>query len=176
MAGLSYRGDINSNDVIAKACLRQGSFVPGNRGKPTTGGRSASAARRAMLRVVPDGHCSAVHIKPYSGPTCQGHSAHENPDNHVYCYTKDVPTELVSAPGVGFGRRSFFDNDSRRVASATFPDGSNKPPASIAIHRLLEVGADTFPFGGESDEIVGACYCRGSSLFRLHGNRQGASQ
>ena len=50
------------------------------------------------------------------------------------------------------------------------------PLGSLAIYQLLEIGADTFPFGEESDEIVGACYCRGSSLFRLHGNRQGASQ
>ena len=30
--------------MIAKACLRQGSFAPGNPGIATTGGRSASAA------------------------------------------------------------------------------------------------------------------------------------
>ena len=35
---------------------------------------------------------------PYSGPTCQGHSAYENPGNQaVYCYTKDVPVEMVSS-------------------------------------------------------------------------------
>ena len=31
--------------MIAKACLRQGSFAPGNRGIATTGGRSAPAQR-----------------------------------------------------------------------------------------------------------------------------------
>src|SRR6476646_1370555 len=35
---------------------------------------------------------------PYSGPTCQGHSTYENPGNQaVYCYTKDVPTAIVSS-------------------------------------------------------------------------------
>ena len=46
----------------------------------------------------------------------------------------------------------------------------------VAIHELLEIGADIFDFGGKSDENVGACYCRGSGLFRMHGHRQGASQ
>ena len=31
--------------MIAKACLRQGSFAPGNQGVATTGGRSAAAQR-----------------------------------------------------------------------------------------------------------------------------------
>ena len=37
-------------DVIAKACLRQGSFAPGNPGMSTTGGRSASAAPQSQLQ------------------------------------------------------------------------------------------------------------------------------
>ena len=36
--------------VIAKACLRQGSFAPGNPGMSTTGGRSASAAPQSHLQ------------------------------------------------------------------------------------------------------------------------------
>ena len=35
--------------MIAKACLRQGSFAPGNPGIATTGGRSAAAQRRSHI-------------------------------------------------------------------------------------------------------------------------------
>ena len=38
--------------MIAKACLRQGSFVSGNRGKPTTGGRSAAQLGSSAERFV----------------------------------------------------------------------------------------------------------------------------
>ena len=37
--------------MIAKACLRQGSFAPGNQGIATTGGRSAAAQRRSHIVV-----------------------------------------------------------------------------------------------------------------------------
>ena len=36
--------------MIAKACLRQGSFARGNRGIATTGGRSAGAAQQSHLQ------------------------------------------------------------------------------------------------------------------------------
>ena len=41
--------------MIAKACLRQGSFVQGNRGIATTGGRSAAAQRRSHI-------CNAARV------------------------------------------------------------------------------------------------------------------
>ena len=48
-------------DVIAKACLRQGSFALGNRGIATTGGRSASAAQQSHLLRLPMGtHSNAI--------------------------------------------------------------------------------------------------------------------
>ena len=35
---------------------------------------------------------------PYSASTCQGHSAYDKPTNQlVYCYTKDVPADMVSS-------------------------------------------------------------------------------
>ena len=35
---------------------------------------------------------------PYSAPNCQGHSAYDKPgDQTVYCYTKDIPPEMVTA-------------------------------------------------------------------------------
>ena len=40
--------------MIAKACLRQGSFVQGNRGIATTGGRSAAAQRRSHICISKD--------------------------------------------------------------------------------------------------------------------------
>ena len=50
--------------MIAKACLRQGSFAPGNPGIATTGGRSASAA--------PQSHFFRVLSRPlaYRQPHC----------------------------------------------------------------------------------------------------------
>src|SRR6476659_3400228 len=35
---------------------------------------------------------------PYSGPDCPGRSAYDKPnDQPVYCYTKDVPADMVSS-------------------------------------------------------------------------------
>ena len=51
MISIAVSIEITSSDMtsIAKACLRQGSFAPGNPGMSTTGGRSASAAQQSHL-------------------------------------------------------------------------------------------------------------------------------
>jgi|SRR5512132_4130658 hypothetical protein len=57
---------------------------------------------------------------PYSGPTCQGHSAYENPAGQsVYCYTKDVPADMVSTYRVTLASRP--SNDEARGGPITAP-------------------------------------------------------
>ena len=47
---------------------------------------------------------------PYSGSTCQGHSAYENPASQsIYCYTKDVPADMVSTYRVTLASRPSND-------------------------------------------------------------------
>src|SRR5262245_9290724 len=48
---------------------------------------------------------------PYSAPTCAGHSAYESPQSgqSVYCYTKDVPADMVNTYRVSLA--SHLPND-----------------------------------------------------------------
>jgi hypothetical protein len=48
---------------------------------------------------------------PYSGPSCPGHSAYDNPQSgqSVYCYTKDVPADMVSTYRVTLASRPSND-------------------------------------------------------------------
>ena len=66
---MKSRSDI---DVIAKACLRQGSFAPGNPGMSTTGGRPAPQKRdsdavkaRAELIIRAATYLASVPVASY---------------------------------------------------------------------------------------------------------------
>src|SRR6476660_2750667 len=79
------------------SCSRHEHLAPINYSPPTTG-LSDIEIRTAIVQqsiTSYQGPCPC----PYSGLTCQGHSAYDNPKTgqSVYCYTKDVPADMVSS-------------------------------------------------------------------------------
>src|SRR5258705_5222739 len=80
------------------SCSRHERLTPVNYSPPPSAGPSEVEIRTAIVQqsiTSYQGPCPC----PYSGPTCQGQSAYDNPKTgqSVYCYTKDVPAEMVSS-------------------------------------------------------------------------------
>jgi hypothetical protein len=78
-------------------CSRHEPLAPINYNPPISSGTSEEGIRTTIVQesiIRYQGPCPC----PYSGPSCQGRSAYEKPTvPPVYCYTKDVPSEMVSS-------------------------------------------------------------------------------
>jgi hypothetical protein len=82
--------------LLLASCSRHEPPVPVNYSPPPSAEPSEVGIRTAIVQqsiVSYTGPCPC----PYSGPTCQGHSAYDKREPTVYCYTKDIPAEMVSA-------------------------------------------------------------------------------
>ena len=65
---------------------------------------------------------------PYSAPNCQGHSTYDKPGNHsVYCYTKDIPVEIVTAYRANPGLRTSNGEASGDPLSIRAPQHASPP-------------------------------------------------
>ena len=65
---------------------------------------------------------------PYSAPNCQGRSAYDKPGNQsVYCYTKDIPVEIVTAYRAKPGLRT---SNGEASGAPTFHKGTSACLAS----------------------------------------------
>ena len=65
---------------------------------------------------------------PYSAPTCQGGSAYDKTGNQsVYCYTKDIPVEMVTAYRANPGLRTSNGEASSGPLSITAPQHASSP-------------------------------------------------
>ena len=79
------------------SCSRHEHLTPVNYSPAPSEGLSDIGIRTAIVQqsiTSYQGNCPC----PYSGPTCQGQSGYEKPTGQsVYCYTKDVPADMVSS-------------------------------------------------------------------------------
>ena len=77
------------------SCSRHEHLAPINYSPPTTGPDTEIRTAIVQQSITSyQGPCPC----PYSAPTCEGHSAYDKPTNQlVYCYTKDVPADMVSS-------------------------------------------------------------------------------
>src|SRR6476646_11013462 len=79
------------------SCSRHEHIAAINYSPPPTAGASEVGIRTTIVQqsiTSYQGTCPC----PYSGPDCPGRSAYDKPnDQPVYCYTKEVPADMVSS-------------------------------------------------------------------------------
>src|SRR5262245_59339266 len=92
------------------SCSRHEHLMPVNYSPPPSAERSDVEIRTTLVQQSIKNYQGACPC-PYSAPSCAGHSAYDNPQSGqpVYCYTKDVPADMVSTYRVTLASRPSND-------------------------------------------------------------------